>query len=69
MLNIMSSTDPFFSQSNESLGNPAAKGQCAEALRLYRRATIVLIPGGTAHAAEPAWRPARGDRRARPSSP
>jgi len=45
VLNIISSTDPYFSQSNAWLGNPAAKGHCADALKDDKKATIVLIPG------------------------
>jgi dienelactone hydrolase len=44
-LNVMSSTDVFFSPSNSWLGNPAAKGFCADALKDNKQATIVLIPG------------------------
>ena len=45
MLNVISSVDPFFSPTNAWLGNPAAKGHCADALKDSKRATIVLIPG------------------------
>lgn len=45
VLNVISSTDPFFSPSNTWLGNPAAKGHCGDALRDHKRATITLIPG------------------------
>jgi dienelactone hydrolase len=45
VLNIMSSTDVFFSPSNTWLGNTAAKGYCADALKDNKQATIVLIPG------------------------
>lgn len=45
VLNIISSTDPFFSPSNGWLGNPAARGHCGTAMAAYKRATIVLIPG------------------------
>ncbi len=45
VLNIMSTVDPYFSQSNPWLGNPVAKGHCADALKAHPRATIVLIPG------------------------
>ncbi len=45
VLNVMSSTDPFFSPSNAWLGNPAAKGHCGDALKDHKRATITLIPG------------------------
>lgn len=45
ILNVMSSTDVFFSPSNAWLGNPSARGHCGEALRDNKRAAIVLIPG------------------------
>jgi hypothetical protein len=45
VLNVMSSTDVFFSPSNGWLANPLAKGHCAEALKDHKAATIVLIPG------------------------
>jgi dienelactone hydrolase len=45
VLNIMSSTDVFFSPSNTWLGNTAAKGYCADELKDNKQATIVLIPG------------------------
>ena len=45
VLNVMSSTDVFFSPSNAWLGNPAAKGHCGDALKAHKAATIVLIPG------------------------
>jgi dienelactone hydrolase len=45
VLNVMSSTDVFFSPSNPWLGNPAAQGHCAQALKDNKQATIVLIPG------------------------
>jgi len=45
VLNVISSVDPYFSPSNPWLGNPAARGHCAEALRDDKRAVIVLIPG------------------------
>lgn len=44
VLNVISSVDPYFSQANPWLGNPAAKGHCADALKDNKRATIVLIP-------------------------
>jgi dienelactone hydrolase len=44
-LNVMSSMDVFFSPSNSWLGNPAATGFCADALKDNKQATIVLIPG------------------------
>jgi dienelactone hydrolase len=45
VLNVMSSTDVFFSPSNTWLGNAAAKGFCADALKDNKQASIVLIPG------------------------
>lgn len=45
ILNVMSSTDTFFSASNPWLGNPAAQGHCANALKDNKLASIVLIPG------------------------
>ena len=45
VLNIISSTDPYFSPANAWLGNPVAKGHCADALKDNKKATIVLIPG------------------------
>lgn len=44
VLNVISTTDPFFSPSNPWLGNSSAKGHCADALSGHKRATIVLIP-------------------------
>ena len=45
VLNVISATDPFFSTSNSWLGNAAAKGHCADALKDVKRASIALIPG------------------------
>jgi dienelactone hydrolase len=45
VLNVISSVDPYFSPSNVWLGNPTAKGHCADALKGSKNATIVLIPG------------------------
>ena len=45
VLNVMSGTDVFFSPSNSWLGNPAAKGHCADALKDNTQASVVLIPG------------------------
>jgi len=45
VLNVMSSSDPFFAPSNPWLGNPAARGNAAEAFKDSRTATIVLVPG------------------------
>lgn len=45
VLNVISSTDPFFSPSNVWLGNAAARGHCAAAFAAHRNATVLLIPG------------------------
>lgn len=45
VLNVMSSTDAFFSPSNAWLGNAAAKGYCGDALKDHKQASILLIPG------------------------
>ncbi|MBC7609682.1 MAG: alpha/beta hydrolase [Polaromonas sp.] len=45
VLNVMSSTDVFFSPSNSWLGNAVAKGYCGDALKEHKQASIVLIPG------------------------
>jgi dienelactone hydrolase len=45
VLNVMSSTDPYFSQANPWLGNAGAKGHCGDALKESRTAEIVLLPG------------------------
>jgi dienelactone hydrolase len=45
VLNVMSSTDVFFSPSNAWLGNSAAQGHCGQALKDNKQANIVLIPG------------------------
>ncbi len=45
VLNVISTVDPFFSQSNAFLGNPAARGHCGDALKDHKAATIVLVPG------------------------
>jgi dienelactone hydrolase len=45
VLNVISSTDPFFSPSNPWLGNERAHGHCAAAFAAHKQATIVLIPG------------------------
>lgn len=45
VLNVISSSDPFFSPSNAWLGNHAARGHCAGAYGTHKQATIVLIPG------------------------
>lgn len=45
VLNVMSSTDNFFSASNPWLGNAAPQGHCGHALKDNKQASIVLIPG------------------------
>ena len=45
VLNVISSTDPYFSPSNAWLDRPHAQGHCGAALAAHPRATIVLIPG------------------------
>ncbi len=45
VLNVMSSTDVFFSPANAWLGNAGAKGYCGDALKDHKQASIVLIPG------------------------
>ncbi len=45
VLNIMSSTDPYFSPSNAWLGNPSALGHCGQVLKANRHAVVVLLPG------------------------
>jgi dienelactone hydrolase len=45
VLNVMSTTDPYFSPSNAWLGNAAAKGHCATALAPVKDVTVVLIAG------------------------
>jgi dienelactone hydrolase len=45
VLNVMSSTDVFFSPSNPWLGNSASQGHCGQALKGNKLASIVLIPG------------------------
>ncbi len=45
VLNVISSTDPFFSPTNAWLGNAAASGHCARAFKDHPQASMVLIPG------------------------
>lgn len=45
VLNIMSSTDIYFSPSNSWLGNDQAVGHCGAALKDNKVSSIVLIPG------------------------
>lgn len=44
VLNIISSTDPFFSRSNSWVGLPDAQGHCGVALKGLPKAAVVLIP-------------------------
>lgn len=44
VLNVMSSTDRFFSQHNPYLGNQKAVGYCGNALASNKNALIVLLP-------------------------
>jgi len=45
-LNIISSTDPYFSPSNTWIGSAHAVGHCGQVLKNNKKASIVLIPGG-----------------------
>lgn len=45
VLNVISSTDPFFSPANSWLGHASARGHCGGALAQHKAATVVLIPG------------------------
>jgi dienelactone hydrolase len=45
VLNMISTSDPFFSPTNTWLGNPKAKGHCGDALRDHKQSAVVLIPG------------------------
>ncbi|MFO1328985.1 MAG: alpha/beta hydrolase [Rubrivivax sp.] len=45
VLNVISSTDPFFSPANAWLGNASARGHCGAALTRHQAATVVLIAG------------------------
>lgn len=44
VLNLISSTDPYFSRSNPWLGSAEAQGHCAAALKDNPRASVLLIP-------------------------
>ena len=44
VLNVISSTDPFFSRSNPWLGNPQAQGHCGAALKGNDHASVLLVP-------------------------
>lgn len=45
VLNVVSSTDLYFSPSNSWLGNAAAVGHCGTALKDNQVSSVVLIPG------------------------
>ena len=45
VLNVISSSDPYFSPANTWLDRPHVQGHCGAALAGHPRATIVLIPG------------------------
>jgi hypothetical protein len=45
VLNVISTTDPFFSKANAWLGNADALGHCGAALKDNAQASVVLIPG------------------------
>lgn len=45
VLNIVSSTDIYFSKANSWVGNPAPVGHCGEALKDNKVSSIVMIPG------------------------
>jgi dienelactone hydrolase len=45
VLNVMSSTDTFFSASNSWLGNANPIGHCGNALKTNKQASVLLIPG------------------------
>lgn len=45
VLNVVSSTDIYFSRSNSWLGNDAAEGHCGAALKDNKVSSVVLIPG------------------------
>jgi dienelactone hydrolase len=44
VLNVISTSDPFFSSANPWLGNPAALGHCGMALKENLRAAVLLVP-------------------------
>lgn len=45
VLNVVSSTDIYFSRSNRWLGNDSAAGHCGAALKDNKVSSVVLIPG------------------------
>lgn len=44
VLNVISTTDPYFSKANPWLGNPEAQGHCGAALASNPKARLVLVP-------------------------
>ena len=44
VLNVISSSDPFFSRRNTWLSNPDAQGHCGAALKGNNRAAVLLVP-------------------------
>lgn len=44
VLNVISTTDPFFSKANGWIGNPDAAGHCGAALKANPQAAVVLVP-------------------------
>jgi hypothetical protein len=44
VLNVISTSDPFFSNANPWLGNPVALGHCGMALKENPRAAVLLVP-------------------------
>ena len=44
VLNVISTTAPFFSRSNTWLGYPQAEGHCAAALKDNLRAAVLQVP-------------------------
>lgn len=45
VLNVISLTDPFFSNANTWIGNAQPRGHCGEALKTHKNATVVLMAG------------------------
>jgi dienelactone hydrolase len=45
VLNVISSSDPFFSPANPWIGQPAARGHCGAVFAKNKAATVVLIAG------------------------
>jgi hypothetical protein len=44
VLNVISTTDPYFSKANPWLGNPEGQGHCGTALASNPKARVVLVP-------------------------